>query len=139
MFSMFKNLVGSKMLTKEDLVPVLDKMREHLVGKILKLTIFTMHNMKHGDPGQSAPRSVYASTHFDQGYSFCVCNSWTLQNQYSKLFNPDWTVWICYLIYRICVVNSVHPDWTVWICYLIYRICVVNSTDPDWTVWICKL
>ena len=34
MFSMFKNLVGSKMLTREDLVPVLDKMREHLVGKI---------------------------------------------------------------------------------------------------------
>ena len=34
MFSMFKNLVGSKMLTREDLIPVLDKMREHLVGKI---------------------------------------------------------------------------------------------------------
>ena len=35
MFSVFKNLVGSKMLTKEDLEPALDKMREHLVGKIL--------------------------------------------------------------------------------------------------------
>ena len=35
MFSMFKNLVGSKMLTKEDLGPVLDKMKEHLVCKIL--------------------------------------------------------------------------------------------------------
>ena len=34
MFSVFKNLVGSKMLTKEDLEPALDKMREHLVGKI---------------------------------------------------------------------------------------------------------
>ena len=34
MFSMFKNLVGSKMLTREDLIPVLDKMREHLVGKM---------------------------------------------------------------------------------------------------------
>lgn len=33
MFSMFKNLVGSKMLSKEDLAPVLDKMKEHLVGK----------------------------------------------------------------------------------------------------------
>lgn len=33
MFNVFKNLVGSKMLTKEDLVPVLDKMKEHLVAK----------------------------------------------------------------------------------------------------------
>ncbi|XP_060599064.1 LOW QUALITY PROTEIN: signal recognition particle receptor subunit alpha-like [Ruditapes philippinarum] len=33
MFSMFKNLVGSKMLTEEDLAPVLDKFREHLVSK----------------------------------------------------------------------------------------------------------
>ncbi|KAL4228445.1 hypothetical protein ACF0H5_011491 [Mactra antiquata] len=33
MFSMFKNLVGSKMLTQEDVAPVLDKFREHLVSK----------------------------------------------------------------------------------------------------------
>lgn len=33
MFSMFKNLVGSKMLTREDLIPVLDKMKEHLTAK----------------------------------------------------------------------------------------------------------
>ena len=36
MFNVFKNLVGSKMLTKEDLVPVLDKMKEHLVGKLYR-------------------------------------------------------------------------------------------------------
>ena len=34
MFSMFKNLVGSKTLTKEDLAPALDKMRDHLIGMI---------------------------------------------------------------------------------------------------------
>lgn len=33
MFSMFKNLVGSKMLTEDDMAPVLDKFREHLVSK----------------------------------------------------------------------------------------------------------
>ncbi|XP_060083523.1 signal recognition particle receptor subunit alpha-like [Ylistrum balloti] len=33
MFSMFKNLIGSKTLTKEDLDTALDKMREHLVAK----------------------------------------------------------------------------------------------------------
>ncbi|XP_041373706.1 signal recognition particle receptor subunit alpha-like [Gigantopelta aegis] len=32
-FSMFKNLVGSKTLTKEDLESTLDKMKDHLVGK----------------------------------------------------------------------------------------------------------
>ncbi|XP_052805260.1 signal recognition particle receptor subunit alpha-like isoform X2 [Mya arenaria] len=33
MFGMFKNLVGSKMLSHEDLQPVLEKMKEHLVSK----------------------------------------------------------------------------------------------------------
>jgi len=33
MFSMFKNLVGSKSLTAEDLTPALDKMRDHLISK----------------------------------------------------------------------------------------------------------
>lgn len=33
MFSMFKNLVGSKTLTKEDLQPALEKMRDHLIAK----------------------------------------------------------------------------------------------------------
>ncbi|ESO83355.1 hypothetical protein LOTGIDRAFT_133609 [Lottia gigantea] len=33
MFNMFKNLVGSKALTKEDVAPALDKMRDHLIAK----------------------------------------------------------------------------------------------------------
>ncbi|XP_030620680.1 signal recognition particle receptor subunit alpha [Chanos chanos] len=33
MFGMFKGLVGSKSLTLEDMEPVLDKMREHLIAK----------------------------------------------------------------------------------------------------------
>ncbi|KAK6172257.1 hypothetical protein SNE40_015958 [Patella caerulea] len=33
MFSMFKNLVGSKALTKADVEPALDKMRDHLIAK----------------------------------------------------------------------------------------------------------
>lgn len=33
MFSMFRGLVGSKALTKEDMLPVLDKMRDHLIAK----------------------------------------------------------------------------------------------------------
>lgn len=33
MFSMLKNLVGSKTLTKEDLVPTLEKMKDHIIGK----------------------------------------------------------------------------------------------------------
>ncbi|XP_076438427.1 signal recognition particle receptor subunit alpha-like isoform X2 [Babylonia areolata] len=33
MFSMFKNLVGSKTLTADDLAPVLDKMKDHLIAK----------------------------------------------------------------------------------------------------------
>ncbi|XP_062566702.1 signal recognition particle receptor subunit alpha-like [Saccostrea cucullata] len=33
MFSMFKNLVGSKALTADDLQPALDKMRDHLIAK----------------------------------------------------------------------------------------------------------
>ena len=32
MFSMFKNLVGSKTLTKEDLKPALEKMKDHVIG-----------------------------------------------------------------------------------------------------------
>lgn len=34
MFSMFKNLVGSKTLSKEDLAPVLEKMKDHLIGEL---------------------------------------------------------------------------------------------------------
>ncbi|GFO45885.1 signal recognition particle receptor subunit alpha-like [Plakobranchus ocellatus] len=33
MFSMFRNLVGSKTLSHEDLKPVLDKMKDHLIAK----------------------------------------------------------------------------------------------------------
>ena len=33
MFGMFKNLVGSKMLSEDDLRPCLDKFREHLICK----------------------------------------------------------------------------------------------------------
>lgn len=33
MFGMFRGLVGSKELTKENLRPVLDKMSDHLIGK----------------------------------------------------------------------------------------------------------
>lgn len=32
-FAAFKNLVGSKKLTANDVAPVLDKMREHLIAK----------------------------------------------------------------------------------------------------------
>lgn len=32
-FSMFKGLVGSKALTKDDMVPVLEKMKDHLIAK----------------------------------------------------------------------------------------------------------
>ena len=42
MFSMFKNLVGSKMLTREDLIPVLDKMKEHLTGENLKYSVVSV-------------------------------------------------------------------------------------------------
>lgn len=35
LFSFFKGLAGQKTLTLEDINPVLDKMKEHLVGKIL--------------------------------------------------------------------------------------------------------
>jgi len=31
---MFRGLVGSKALTKEALQPALDKMRDHLIGKL---------------------------------------------------------------------------------------------------------
>ena len=34
MFSMFKNLVGSKTLTKEDLKPALEKMKDHVIGML---------------------------------------------------------------------------------------------------------
>ncbi|XP_053669533.1 signal recognition particle receptor subunit alpha homolog [Anopheles marshallii] len=33
MFSMFKGLVGSKNLTHDDMLPALDKLRDHLIGK----------------------------------------------------------------------------------------------------------
>ena len=33
MFAMFKGLVGSKNLKQEDMVPALDKLRDHLIGK----------------------------------------------------------------------------------------------------------
>jgi len=34
MFHMFKNLVGSKSLTIQDLEPALEKMKDHLIGKL---------------------------------------------------------------------------------------------------------
>ena len=37
MFGMLKGLVGSKSLTREDMEPVLDKMRDHLIGMISHL------------------------------------------------------------------------------------------------------
>lgn len=33
MFSLFKNLVGGKVLTTDDLQPVLEKLKDHLIGK----------------------------------------------------------------------------------------------------------
>lgn len=33
MFSIFKGLVGSKNLTKNDMTPILEKMKDHLIGK----------------------------------------------------------------------------------------------------------
>ena len=46
MFSMFKNLVGSKALTAEDLSPVLEKMKDHLISMcnqyLLQLFIFLL-------------------------------------------------------------------------------------------------
>lgn len=38
MFGMLKGLVGSKNLTREDMESVLDKMKDHLIGRIQKLT-----------------------------------------------------------------------------------------------------
>lgn len=35
---MLKGLVGSKSLTREDMEPVLEKMRDHLIGMILHLS-----------------------------------------------------------------------------------------------------
>lgn len=32
MFNVFKGLVGSKTVTHEDMQPVLDKMKDHLIG-----------------------------------------------------------------------------------------------------------
>ena len=37
MFGMLKGLVGSKSLSREDMEPVLDKMRDHLIGMISHL------------------------------------------------------------------------------------------------------
>lgn len=38
MFGMLKGLVGSKSLTFEDMEPVLDKMKDHLIGMV---SVFT--------------------------------------------------------------------------------------------------
>ena len=42
MFSMFKNLVGSKTLTKEDLKPALEKMKDHVIGMLQCIKIRVM-------------------------------------------------------------------------------------------------
>lgn len=45
MFGMLKGLVGSKNLTQEDMEPVLDKMRDHLIGMTSLLLCGTSFNM----------------------------------------------------------------------------------------------
>lgn len=37
-FNGLRNLVGSKTLTREDIQPVLDKMRDHLIGTLLSFS-----------------------------------------------------------------------------------------------------
>lgn len=39
MFNVFKGLVGSKTLTQEDIKPVLNKMKDHLIGKGMGMAI----------------------------------------------------------------------------------------------------
>jgi len=39
-FNGLRNLVGSKTLTREDIQPVLDKMRDHLIGTLLSFSFF---------------------------------------------------------------------------------------------------
>lgn len=41
MFGMLKGLVGSKSLTREDMESVLDKMRDHLIGMLSHLLIYS--------------------------------------------------------------------------------------------------
>lgn len=42
MFSALRNLVGSKTLTKEDLKPMMDKMKDHLIGTKTKQIVFSV-------------------------------------------------------------------------------------------------
>lgn len=43
MFTMFKNLVGSKTLTKDDLKPALEKMKDHIIGRVLNMRKVMCH------------------------------------------------------------------------------------------------
>ena len=46
MFSIFKGLVGSKALTKEDLEPVIAKLRDNLIDKVKKNLLQRMKTNK---------------------------------------------------------------------------------------------
>lgn len=47
MFGMLKGLVGSKSLSREDMEPVLEKMKDHLIGMTpLSLTVFILQDRK---------------------------------------------------------------------------------------------
>ena len=45
LFSSLKSLVGAKILTKETIAPVMEKMQEHLVGKPLTTIRISLRNM----------------------------------------------------------------------------------------------
>lgn len=35
MFNMFKGLVGQKSITRENMQPILDKLKDHMIGELL--------------------------------------------------------------------------------------------------------
>ena len=54
-FNMFRGLVGSKTLTKEDMASAMDKMRDHLTGELLVVIhvqgpcrVKDTHQRRHG-------------------------------------------------------------------------------------------
>ena len=49
MFSIFKGLVGSKALTKEDLEPVIAKLRDNLIDKVKEKSTAKNVNKQDGD------------------------------------------------------------------------------------------
>ena len=68
MFSMFKNLVGSKALTAEDLSPVLDKMKDHL---ICTCSLWLVHSFLSLLSAAVSESQNFLLSH----YSFCVTRS----------------------------------------------------------------